>query len=219
MIKKFIAITAIVFTVAGLACPLHADIVFMLDAGSKITLTGGVAEPLEGTFVWRNAGPGSTGTVGVIAEIYDTVLLDLRSPSFTITLNTTLNDRASVALSDNTTAFGEIVNGNGFSSTVLDMITVFPIGTFEGTYLSPSRLINQDIWLFPKGGNFSLARLEFSATAVPEPSSVALIATSFAGLLVFRRRSIGNLRLSFFVIPRRTIRKIKPGDSHNWMFM
>ena len=179
-------LTNVIITVVSLFGFAKGDIVFTLDPGSTITPTGGVAEALTGTFIWRNAGPSGS----LIDEIYDATSLNLSSPSFTIMLNVTSeNNRASVLRSDNTTRFGEVVDGTGFTVAVLDMSTTLTSGTFEGTNLSPSKLFYNEIMLFPAGGGLFLARIEFTASAVPEPSSVVLVATIFAGLWKWRKRN------------------------------
>ncbi len=175
MFNNLAIISTIFFFAVSLPELAKSDILFTIDTGSTITPSGGVAEPLQGSFVWRNAGQGLSGIEGVIAEIYDTVHLDLSSSSFEISLNTTANDRASVAFSNNTSAFGEIVDVTGSSTTVFDMITVLTLGTFEGTYLSPSRLVFTELWLLPVNGGGPQYRLQLSATAVPEPRPQSLL--------------------------------------------
>jgi hypothetical protein len=188
MFKNIAIISIILLSSVSPPGIARADILFTIDTGSTITPSGGVAEPLQGSFVWRNAGQGGSGIDGVLAEIYDTVFLDLSSPSFQISLNTTANDRASVAFSNNTSAFGEIVDITGSSTTVFDMITISTVGTLEGTYLSPSRLVFTELWLLPVNGGGPQYRLQLSATAVPEPTTSVLVATGLFGLFASRRK-------------------------------
>lgn len=138
-----------------------ADVLrYTLRPGSTITPTfagdpSGSTEPLTGDFDWVEYDIGVTTTVG-----FDAVRLDFHSPSYTLILNTTVNDRASsVNRFVRATTLGEIVDVEGLGSPVVDLSCS---GSYSGPPERPDSLRYQGT-LSPVGGGFFLAHLTLVA--------------------------------------------------------
>jgi hypothetical protein len=136
----------------------------MLLPGSEIFSFSGVsAEPLTGSFTWLEYDCGTSN-----GACFDAIALDFRSGSYTLRLNTTINDKGtSVFDNPHVTFFGEIVDLTGLDVPVADMSGD---GTYTGPAEHPDSLSYSAVMLSPVGGGAFFARLKIFAIAVPEDS-------------------------------------------------
>jgi hypothetical protein len=182
-----VALLAIAANVA-----IAAPRTYVLQPGATITpcygLPIGDPEPLTGTFTWDDP------ILDTNIIVFETIALDLQSPSFHLTLNTTPeNDVASSVITGTpSTFFFEIVDATGLYMSPLE------ISSFDGRYTGPSdcptSLTYNEIYLSPYGGGAHAGRVSFTATLIPEPSSMALLAVGAIGLIGYcwrRRRRVG----------------------------
>jgi hypothetical protein len=167
-----------------------AILTYVLQPGATITryegsVPIGPTESMSGTFSWVQI---KSGLANYVA--FDATALDFQSASYHLTLNTTVNNRASSARrSPQEVAFGEIVDAVGLSTTPLDTYTVPDWGTYDGPAESPTVLTFAEIRLGPPQGGPWAAKISFTAVQVPEPTTLALLFTAFlGGLLWWRRR-------------------------------
>lgn len=149
----------------GLLCALSlafavetyaADVLrYTLRPGSIITPTfagdpSGSTEPLTGGFDWVQFDIGVTTAVG-----FDAVRLDIHGPTYTLILNTTVNDRGSWVSRVAGTSFGEIVDVDGLASATEELNCS---GSYSGSPERPDSLRYEGT-LSPAGGSLFLARV------------------------------------------------------------
>lgn len=143
-----------------------ADVLrYVLAPGSSITpyVEGtpvGPPEPLTGSFDWTQYDCGGGG----LLFCFDATRLDFESQSFSIQLNTTVNDVASSVFADPTprTFFGEIVDLDGLEVPVGRLLTPTD-GSYSGPPDRPTALDYPDVLLQPIGGGSFIARLNIIA--------------------------------------------------------
>lgn len=186
MLRRTMLLTWVALALGGSSGYARADFTFVLDPGSTITPTGGVAEELTGSFVLRDMGFNSG------LSIFDAVALSLKSRSVTLTLDVSpANNVASDLFPDGTSYFLEAVDATGLAPTLLQMMSLVK-GSYSGTISAPTRLSYTDIKLPPVGGGLYAASINFTATAVPtavpEPSSFVLGSLGIAGLGLYATR-------------------------------
>jgi hypothetical protein len=186
VIRRTMLLISVALALGGSSGYARADFTFVLDPGSTITPTGGVAEELTGSFVLRDMGFDSG------LSVFDAIALSLKSRSFTLTLDVSpANNVASDLFPDGTSYFYEVVDATGLAPTLLQMVSNVK-GSYSGTISDPTRLSYSDIKLPPAGGGLYAASINFTATAVspvvPEPSSLVLASFGLAGLGLYAMR-------------------------------
>jgi hypothetical protein len=167
----------------GSAKVAHADIDYVLNSGSTITplSTGspsGPAEALTGSFSWAQDPSGSLAT----EEAFAATSLDFTSSSYTLTLGSDPTDTLeSNTFTNGNTFFGANISTADFSGSDL-VLQGSTSGSYTGSYLSPTSLAYTDIDIVPvEGGGFE-AEINFTATAVPEPTTLAPVLLMLFGL-------------------------------------
>ena len=184
MKREVRAMVRAIFALLVLSGLARADRIFALDPGSTITPTGGAPEPLTGVIAFRDIG------YNVSIVMFDAILLKLSSPSFALSLdNSAKNDVVTGLFPDGTSFFSEVIDATGLSPSVLSMQSIGAPGHYHssGSFIDPDRLSYSDIRLAPVGGGEFKARIDFSATAVPEPTSFAVAVLALVGVVAARK--------------------------------
>jgi hypothetical protein len=151
---------------------------FGLDPGSTFTPPGGPAQALSGSFTAQLGDPAPASNTS-----FDVVALDLLASGGTsITLDPDVASPGLGVLGPSGSflvplLFVVVGDGTPFDLTVLDVVGTLQLPAGPGSALSSTIEIESDL------GSFELA---LSATAVPEPSSIALVLGGL-GLLAVRR--------------------------------
>ena len=176
-----------IFWVLGFIGAARADITFRLDPGSTLTpfYTGAPSFntlPLTGTFVWHELGNQGTLQPFQVSE------MNLTAGIYTLKADTTpVNDEASDTFTNGVTYFNEVLDGTGFPIGTF-WATSSSSGSFTGNFQNPTTISYTNVSLQTVGGGGSLyAIMNFSATAIPEPSSFAVGGPML--LMLARRRS------------------------------
>lgn len=144
--------------------PARADALsYTLLPGSTITpylgaVPIGPPEPLTGRFDWIQVDTGTT-VIG-----FDATLLNFRSASFFITLNTTVNDLFTSVFPDSClTLFGETVDLTGLGASVGEMLSSDNNGCYAGPPDRPDSLSYSNVSIAPVNGGLFVARLSITA--------------------------------------------------------
>ena len=136
---------------------------YTLLPGSTITpylgaVPIGPTEPLAGRFDWIQVDTG-TSVIG-----FDATYLNFRSASFSITLDTAVNDLATSVFPDSClTYFGEIVDLEGLGASVGVMESADNNGCYAGPPDHPDSLSYPDVSIAPVGGGLFVARVRITA--------------------------------------------------------
>lgn len=138
---------------------------YVLAPGSTITPYAegtpvGPPEPLAGSFEWVQYDCGGAGFLFCFAASY----LDFESQSFSITLNTALNDLSSSVFANPTrlTFFGEVVDVDGLEVPTGRLFSQSD-GSYSGPPDRPTALYYPNVRLGPIGAGSFVARLELIA--------------------------------------------------------
>jgi hypothetical protein len=178
-----VALLTSVFTGAA-----RADIIFSLNPGSTLTPAYPGAPsydtlPLTGTFVWRRL-PGQ-----ITIQPFQVLQMNLVAGPYTLAADSTpANNESSDTFTNGVTYFNEILDGTGFPINTL-WATTNSSGSFTGNFQSPTTIAYTNVGVqTPGGGGVLYALINFSATAIPEPSSLVLGGSTF--LILARRRRL-----------------------------
>jgi hypothetical protein len=174
------------FLVLGFIGAARADITFRLNPGSTLTpfYPGAPSfntQPLTGTFVWHELEDQGTLQPFKVSE------MSLTSGIYTLKADTTpANDEESDTFTNGVSFFNEILDGTGFPFIDAFWATSETSGTFTGNFQNPTTISYTNVSVQTVGGGGTLyAVLNFSATAIPEPSSFAVAVPM---LLILARR-------------------------------
>jgi len=155
---------------------------YELDSGCTITPTGGATEALTGTFQWEQI-----EAPGLVAM--NATELFFQSPSLTFTINKTPSDDwdwASSLFPDGSAFFLELVDATGLSlETVLLESFEIEYGYYTGPIDCPTHLVFQNVKIGNPSGGLWMGRIDMTATLVPEPATVLLLAL---GVVMVRRK-------------------------------
>jgi hypothetical protein len=175
----------------GMGTNARADITYQLNPGSTLTpfYAGEPTSapwPLTGTFVWEVL-PSQGGL-----QPFQVVQMDLTAGPYSLSADSSPgDDEASDTFSTGGSYFNEILDTTGLLLQQL-WTTCLAEGTFTGEFSGPTTISYTDVGMGPVGGGGDWeAFLNFSATAVPEPSCMALAVTPI--WLLARRRRLSRL--------------------------
>jgi hypothetical protein len=179
---------AVALTAAMLICkasPANANLL-----GATVSFGGYCCTSPTAPDLFTNVPTGTVPASFPVGSLFSVTTFGIISSSFDITANQIIQTSAISATAATGSFNGVVYDFSGLSSPITDvtvdlMSTVIPVSV---TFTGDSVDVNAAGLSIPAGGTYILDVTTGGVVATPEPSAIALVGVSLAGLAALRRR-------------------------------